>query len=190
MTCTVEYLQTESTMARRAVFLDRDGVLTRPLVRDGRPYAPMSAAEMEIEPEAPEALASLRRAGFLLIVASNQPDVARGTLAREDVDAMHRALAGTLPLDDIFVCCHDDADACDCRKPRPGMLIEAARKYGIELTASFLIGDRWRDIDAGRAAGCRTVWIDRGYGERQPAHPPDVSVASLAEAVRWILERA
>ncbi len=177
-------------MTRRAVFFDRDGVLTRAIVRDGRPYPPTSGAEMEIDPEAPEMLAALRRAGFLLIVASNQPDVARGTLAREDVDAMHRVLAGALPVDDIFVCCHDDADGCACRKPLPGMLIEAARKYGIELTMSFLIGDRWRDIDAGHAAGCRTVWIDRGYRERRPAGAPDACVASLAEAVRWILDRA
>ncbi len=150
----------------------------------------MTAAAMNIEPEAPEALAALRRAGFLLIVASNQPDVARGTLAREEVDAMHRILTGTLPVDDVFVCCHDDADACECRKPLPGMLIEAARKYGIELTMSFLIGDRWRDIDAGHAAGCRTVWIDRGYRERRPAVAPEACAASLAEAVRWILDRA
>ena len=107
----------------RAVFLDRDGVLTRALVRDGKAYAPVTPAEMEIEADAPAALARLKAAGFLLIIVTNQPDVARGVTRREDVEAMHAILRAALPLDDVFVCYHDNADACDCRKPQPGMLL-------------------------------------------------------------------
>jgi D-glycero-D-manno-heptose 1,7-bisphosphate phosphatase len=173
----------------RAVFLDRDGVLTRALVREGRPHAPVTLAEMEIDAEAPAALARLKAAGFLLLVVTNQPDVARGIIRREDLEAMHDALRAALPLDGCFVCYHDDGDACTCRKPRPGLLLQAAAEHGIDLRASFLIGDRWRDIDAGYAAGCRTILIDRGYCERAPGHIPDARVAGLAGAAEWIAGR-
>jgi len=170
----------------RAVFLDRDGVLTRALVRDGKPYAPATLAEMEIEPEASAALARLKAAGFVLIVVTNQPDVARGNARREDVEAMHAVLRADLPLDDCAVCYHDDADACICRKPLPGLLIQAAAAHSIDLARSFMIGDRWRDIDAGAAAGCRTILIDRGYRERPPEHPPTARANTLTEAADWI----
>jgi D-glycero-D-manno-heptose 1,7-bisphosphate phosphatase len=171
----------------RAVFLDRDGVLTRALVRDGNAYAPLTPAEMEIDADAPAALARLKAVGFLLVVVTNQPDVARGITRSEDVERMHATLCAALPLDACFVCYHDDADACDCRKPLPGMLLQAAAAHGIDLAQSFLIGDRWRDIDAGAAAGCRTIWIDRGYRERAPAHTPDARVDSLRAAAEWIV---
>ena len=173
----------------RAVFLDRDGVLTRALVRDGIAHAPVTPAEMEIADDAPAALAGLKAAGFLLIVVTNQPDVARGIIRREDVERMHAALRAALPLDDVAVCYHDDADACACRKPLPGMLLQAAAAHEIDLAASFMIGDRWRDIDAGAAAGCRTIWIDRSYRERPPAHMPDARVDSLRAAAEWIMAR-
>jgi D-glycero-D-manno-heptose 1,7-bisphosphate phosphatase len=171
----------------RAVFLDRDGVINRALVRDGRPYPPSTLAELEILPDVPAALASLKRAGFRLIVVTNQPDVARGTQRREIVDAMHTHLAAVLPLDEFRVCDHD-GDACGCRKPKPGMLIDAAREHGIALERSYLVGDRWRDIEAGRRAGCSTIFIDRGYDERRPDRS-DAIVASLEEAADWILAR-
>jgi len=174
---------------KRAVFLDRDGVLTRVLVRDGKAYAPVTLAEMEIDADAPAALARLKAAGFLLVVVTNQPDVARGITRREDVETMHATLRAALPLDAWFVCYHDNADACDCRKPQPGMLLQAAAAHAIDLAASFMIGDRWRDIDAGTAAGCRTIWIDRGYDERAPEHPPDARVDSLRAAADWIVAR-
>ena len=177
----------QETRPRRAVFLDRDGVLNRAVVREGRPYPPASAAELEIDPEAPRILAELKRAGFLLLVATNQPDVARGAQTRAEVEAIHRALRQALPLDGVLVCWHDDADACGCRKPAPGLMVEAGARYGIDLARSFLIGDRWRDVEAGRRAGCATVWIDRGYQERGPSEPPDACVGSLAEAAAWIL---
>lgn len=170
-----------------AVFLDRDGVLNEPVVRDGKPYPPAGLSELRIYPDAAAAVARLKEAGYLLIVVTNQPDVARGATTREDVKTINSAIGAALPVDDFLVCWHDDRDACDCRKPKPGLLLEAAGRYDIDLPRSFLVGDRWRDIDAGAAAGCRTVLIDRHYDERQPLQPPDFRANSLAEAAEWIL---
>jgi D-glycero-D-manno-heptose 1,7-bisphosphate phosphatase len=173
---------------RRAVFLDRDGVLVETSVRDGVPRPPTSVHELELLPGVEAACAGLREAGFLLIVVTNQPDVARGTLSREAVDEMHHALSQSLPLDDVAVCMHDDADGCDCRKPRPGMLLSAARRLDIDLATSFLVGDRWRDVEAAHRAGCRAVFVDRGYDEALTVQP-DVAVRDLGEAAEWILQQ-
>ncbi len=173
-------------MRKRALLLDRDGVLNRAIVRNGKPYPPASVEEVEILPGVRDALGRARSAGYLNIVISNQPDVARGTQTRAVVDAIHEKLKQALPLDDVFVCYHDDADNCACRKPSPGLILEAASKYGLDLSACYVIGDRWRDIDAGRAAGCRTILIDYGYAERPPSRPPDMRSGSLSEAVARI----
>lgn len=172
----------------RAVFLDRDGVLNEAVVRDGHPYPPETLDTLKIYPDAAEALSRLKRSGFLLLVVTNQPDVARGRQSRAAVNGMHEALRAHLPVDDFLVCWHDDGDACECRKPKPGLLLSSAVRYQIDLTASFLIGDRWRDIDAGAAAGCRTVLIDRHYREQVPSKEPDFRTNSLTGAVNWILE--
>lgn len=145
---------------------------------------------MEIVPEAAAALARLKEYGFLLLVVTNQPDVARGTQQRAEIEKMHDKMAGVLPIDEFFVCYHDGADGCACRKPKPGLLLEAARKYGIAMDESFMVGDRWRDIDAGAAAGCATIWIDYGYLERGPAGEPSARVGSLEEAAQWIIGRS
>jgi len=175
---------------RRAVFLDRDGVINRTFVRDGKPYPPTTLQELEVLPGVPEALHELKQHGYQLLVVTNQPDVARGKQSRQTIEAMHQALAARLPLDDILVCYHTDQDRCDCRKPMPGMLLEAAKKHNIDLAASFMVGDRWRDIEAGYNAGCKTILIDYGYSERSPAHAPDLRVASLREAADWIIGSA
>jgi D-glycero-D-manno-heptose 1,7-bisphosphate phosphatase len=171
---------------RRAVFLDRDGVVNAAVVRDGKPYPPSSVAEVRILPGVADALARLKSAGFLLIVVSNQPDVARGTTPRARVEAINAALADALPIDEFRTCFHDDGDACACRKPRPGLLLDAASRWHIDLARSFMVGDRWRDIDAGRRAGCRTVFIDYGYAEPQP-QAFDCRTASLLDAVPYML---
>lgn len=171
----------------RAVFLDRDGVLNYPVIRDGKPYPPDSLAEMQIVDGAAEALNRLKTKGFLLLVVTNQPDVARGTQTLETIQTMHRAMAESLPVDEFLICAHDDVDHCACRKPLPGMLFDAQRRYGIDLPSSFMIGDRWRDMDAGHAAGSRTVFLDYGYRERGPSVPPNASFTSLTEAVNWII---
>lgn len=171
---------------RSAVFLDRDGVLNLPVIREGKPYPPESVDELETVPGAREALVSLRKAGFCLIMVTNQPDVARGNQDREVVEVMNNRLREELGLDAVYVCYHDDVDACDCRKPKPGMLTEAARSLHLDLSSSFMVGDRWRDMKAGHGAGCRTVFIDYGYDEALTVHP-DKTVRSLKEAVTWIL---
>jgi transaldolase len=172
---------------RRAVFLDRDGVLNHAVVRNGKPYPPASAAEVRIFEDGAESLQKLRAAGYLLIVVSNQPDIARGRATAESVSAIHEKLREVLPIDEIYICAHDESDQCLCRKPRPGLLLRAAETHRINLSGSFLIGDRWRDIEAGAAAGCRTVLLDRAYDEQSPSSAPDIRLGSLTEAARWIL---
>ena len=180
----------EAVAKRRAVFLDRDGVVNRTVVRFLRPYPPASVAELELEDGARECLPRLKRLGFLLIVVTNQPDVGRKKQKRECVEEIHQALQAALPLDAFYVCYHGGREHCECRKPRPGLILQAARDHGIALEKSYFIGDRWRDVDAGYNAGVRTLWIDRGYRERAPEHPPAAQVASLAEAVCWIESHA
>jgi D-glycero-D-manno-heptose 1,7-bisphosphate phosphatase len=157
-------------------------------VRGGRPYAPRALDEFEILPGVADALRRLDAAGVLLIVATNQPDVGNGSQRREVVEAMHQRLRRELPLTDIKVCYDGDPAGCECRKPKPGMLVAAAREHDVDLAASFMVGDRWRDVDAGRAAGCFTIFIDRGYDEPL-SQRPDVTSADLASAAAVILER-
>ena len=181
-------LRSAPTKIRRAVFLDRDGVINRALERDGKPFAPTSLAEFEIEPEVPEACRRLKQAGFLLIVATNQPDVGRGTLPQEVVEAIHAEMCRRLPIDRVEVCYHPGhgSSNCDCRKPKPGMLLRAARELGIDLPQSWMVGDRWRDVDCGHAAGCKTILVERHYAEglRQK---PDYFARHLGEAADIIL---
>ena len=175
---------------RRAVFLDRDGVLNDAVVRDGRPYSPAGLHELAIPPDVPDALRALRAAGFALIVVTNQPDVARGLQERAVVEAINAALRAQLPLDDFFVCYHDDRDGCSCRKPQPGLLLQAAARHRIDLAHSFMVGDRWRDVEAGRRAGCCTVRLERHYADPGPESPPHHIARSLQEAASWILQHS
>ena len=184
---TTKWESMASSGKRRAVFLDRDGVINRAFVRDGKPLPPPTLQELEILPGVPEALHDLKEYGYELLVVTNQPDVGRGKLSRQTLDAMHKSLSASLPIDDIFVCSHTDEDKCDCRKPLPGMLLEAARKHNVDLAASFMVGDRWRDVEAGYNAGCKTILVYYSYVERPPDHAPDLRVGSLREAADWII---
>jgi D-glycero-D-manno-heptose 1,7-bisphosphate phosphatase len=175
-----------TTATARAVFLDRDGVLNRAIVRAGKPYPPDSLAELEVLPGVAEACNALHDAGFKLVLVTNQPDIRRGKQSLAAVESMHDALRQQLPLDAVKLCPHDDADACQCRKPLPGMLIEAAKELSLSLPDSVMVGDRWRDVECGERAGCRTVFIDRGYDEPRPPSP-SLTVAELPLAVPWIL---
>jgi D-glycero-D-manno-heptose 1,7-bisphosphate phosphatase len=172
----------------RAVFLDRDGVINRAIERDGKPYPPRTIADFEIYPEVPAACAKLKAAGFLLIVATNQPDVGRGTLDQAIVEKIHAHMTSALPIDRVEVCYHPGhgKSDCDCRKPKPGMLLRAARELNIDLARSWMVGDRWRDVDCGHAAGCKTIFIDRGYAE-ELREKPDFKAKNLAEAAEIIL---
>jgi len=173
-------------VTRRAVFLDRDGVLNRAQVRDGRPHPPTGLAALEILPGVVAACAELAGRGFLLIGATNQPDIARGTTTEKAVAAINDAVVAALALDDMRVCPHDDGDGCDCRKPLPGLLTAAARDFDIDLRSSIMVGDRWRDVEAGLAADCRTVFIDRCYDERRPTGA-DFTCDGLPAAAAWII---
>jgi D-glycero-D-manno-heptose 1,7-bisphosphate phosphatase len=170
------------------VFLDRDGVINRALERDGKPYPPTTMQEFEIYPEVFEACKKLKSAGFFLVVATNQPDVGRGTLDQRTVERLHAFMSRQLPIDRVEVCFHPGKGAsnCDCRKPRPGMLLRAAAALNIDLGQSWMVGDRWRDVDCGHAAGCRTIFIDRGYSESLH-QPPDFRASNLLEAAGIIL---
>ena len=176
----------------RAVFLDRDGVLNRPVIRDGLPYPPATVEEFVLYKDVPAGCVRLKEAGFLLVVATNQPDVGRGTQSREQVESIHATLRASLPGINRVEVCYDpggSAGSTPRRKPGPGMLLDAADALGISLPQSYMIGDRWRDVDCGHAAGCRTVFIDRGYRETL-RQSPDWTVGSFAEAVEIILDSA
>lgn len=171
--------------ALRAAFLDRDGVINGATVVDSVPRPPRSLAELKILPGVPEALALLAGHGLRRIVVTNQPDVVRGTQTRERVEEINASLMARLPLDAVRTCYHDDADRCACRKPRAGMLRDAAAAYGIDLARSFMVGDRWSDIEAGRAAGCLTLLVDAPYNRGRTGDPHYV-VADLLDAARVI----
>ena len=170
-----------------AVFLDRDGVIVIPEFRDQRSFAPRRLADFRLYPDAAASLQRLKRAGFLLAVVTNQPDVGDGLITHSEVDAMHEIMARQLPLDAVKACFHGHGQACDCRKPKPGMILQAATELGINLTKSFMVGDRKSDIEAGRAAGCATVFIDLGYTLPAP-DAPDYVVRSITEAANVIIE--
>lgn len=170
-----------------AIFLDRDGVLNRTVVVEGVPHPPQAVEHLDVLPGVAEAIAGLAKLRVPLIVITNQPDVARGTQTRETVESINRALRTLLPhLTAFYTCFHDTADNCPCRKPKAGLLTEAARAYNIDLSRSFMVGDRWSDIVAGQTAGCRTILIDLPYSKREKC-APDFRAASLAEAAQIIV---
>ena len=148
---------------RPAVFLDRDGVLNRVVWRDGKPASPRRLEELEIEPTASGALAALKACGYALFAVTNQPDVARGRMPAEALEAIHAAMGAALPVEEIAACLHDDADACACRKPNPGLLLDLAERHDLDLARSWMVGDQDRDIACGRQAGCSTVLIAQSY---------------------------
>lgn len=170
------------------MFLDRDGVLNRTEVRDGMPRPPTDVSQLVILPGVMEGCRSLREEGWLLVMVTNQPDVQRGRLRRADVEEINARLRELLALDDVRVCYHVDTDGCRCRKPEPGMLLEAAAAFDVDLATSFMIGDRWRDVEAGRRAGCRTVLVGPGYAERERVLA-DLRAPSFTEAVAWIRQQ-
>jgi D-glycero-D-manno-heptose 1,7-bisphosphate phosphatase len=175
---------------KRAVFFDRDGVLNEAVVRDGVPHPPESIDDVRIVAGASDAVRDVREAGWLAIVVTNQPDIARGSTTLERVEAINAAIAGQLGIDAVYMCPHDDADACECRKPKPGLLFEAARERGIDLARSVLVGDRAKDIASGRAAGCVTIFLDNGYAETKGDPEADHTVRTPAQAASIILSAA
>jgi D-glycero-D-manno-heptose 1,7-bisphosphate phosphatase len=173
---------------RCAVFLDRDGVLNRVFVRGAVTHPPSGVEDFELLPGAADAVRRLAASEFALVVVTNQPDVARGTQTREGVEAIHRRLRAELPMLEVLACFHDTSDDCACRKPKPGMLLEAAERWRLDLQRSFLVGDRWSDVRAGQAAGCRSLLVETPYSGRTRCQP-DHCVRDLSEAAEWILNQ-
>lgn len=172
--------------SNKAIFLDRDGVINKTIIFEGKTYPPKDISELRILPKVKSSLKLLKKKGFLLIVITNQPDVARKKANIKDVETLNQFIMKSLCLDAIFTCYHDESDNCLCRKPKPGNIIKAAEKFNINLKKSFMIGDRWKDIDAGKIAGCKTFFIDYSYNEKQPKNF-NYKVESLYEATKIIL---
>jgi D-glycero-D-manno-heptose 1,7-bisphosphate phosphatase len=170
---------------RPAVFLDRDGVLNRTHVRNGMPHPPAKLDEFELLPGVMQAMHQLAE-HFPLIVVTNQPDVARGSQTRERVEELNNLLRCRTPVVEVLTCYHDNHDGCTCRKPRPGLLYQAARRWHLDLQRSYMVGDRWSDILAGQAAGCRTVLVEMPYSGVERCFP-DHCVPDLAAAADWIV---
>lgn len=170
----------------KAVFLDRDGVINKAIVKDGKPFSPLIVEDLKVDFEVKFALDELRNAGFLLVVITNQPEIARGNLTFEVLDLIHDNICKSVGHLEFYVCPHDNQDLCKCRKPSTGLLDSAAINLRIDLIKSYLIGDRWNDIAAGQRAGCKVYWINRNYDEKQPTGE-FITVNSLSEAVSLIL---
>lgn len=175
-------------MMKKAVFLDRDGVLNKTVVRMGKPRAPYSLDELQLFEGVKEAVGELKQAGYVLIVVTNQPDVVRGWVDLNIVEAVNQSIMKELKLDDLMVCYHIDKDDCHCRKPRPGMLQDAQLKWEIDMDQSFMVGDRHSDIEAGYRAGCRTILIGDGE-EALGKYSPHYQASSLLLGARWILNK-
>jgi D-glycero-D-manno-heptose 1,7-bisphosphate phosphatase len=177
----------------KAVFLDRDGVINEILVVEGKPVTPKKVEDFRILPGVKEALTAVKEGGYRILVVTNQPDIPRGALTLEELERMHVILSRSLPIDRIYMCLHDNDDGCECRKPKPGMLLQAAEEWDLDLSASYMIGDRWKDIEAGAKAGCTTILVKSLCSTEQYHHGrrrtvcPDHAVRDLAEAVRIIL---
>ena len=167
---------------KRAVFLDRDGVINRALIRSGMPTPPHGIEEIEILSGVKESLSLLNEHDFEIVVITNQPDARRGLVTQDSIMQINEFLGASLGLKHFYICFHDDSDNCKCRKPEPGLIIEAAKDLGIDLSQSAVVGDRWRDVSAGQAAGCKTFFIDYSYPEKKPEKPYTV-VSSLLEVV-------
>jgi D-glycero-D-manno-heptose 1,7-bisphosphate phosphatase len=171
-----------------AIFLDRDGILNCAIIHGGKPYPPPSLENLEIMPGVHSVLKKLMQAGYSLIGITNQPDVARGIQNRRTVESINSYIMSHLPLLEIFTCYHDDEDNCECRKPRPGLIYRAAKKYGLNLTQSWMVGDRWKDIATGRAAGLKTVFVNYHYDEKFEGTPPDFSIENVSDLAGIILK--
>ena len=172
---------------KKAVFLDRDGVINKVFVKKGLPTSPYSLDELEILPGVKESIIRLKKLNFICLVVTNQPDVQRGKIKKNIVIKMNNFLKKEIELDDIFVCYHDDKDNCDCRKPKPGLLLQARKKWNVDFKKSFIVGDRWRDIQAGKKVGCKTIFLDYKYKDIKPKNP-DFVTDTLLNAT-YIIEK-
>ncbi len=173
---------------KKAIFLDRDGVINNTLLKMGKMRAPYTLEEFSFINGVREAVTKLKEKGFVLIVVTNQPDVARGWVSREGVDVVNQYVMSELEVDDLISCFHTEKDGCECRKPKPGMLTNSAKKWDVDLSRSFMVGDRMSDVEAGLAAGCTTILV--GDGEEDVGlKSPHFRAKDLNSSVQWILNQ-
>lgn len=170
---------------KTAIFLDRDGVINKSIIKNNLPYSPKQKNNFVIIDGVKEAISIFNSLNFIPVVITNQPDVSRGIMTKKMVDWQHSRLYEVLGIENYFTCYHDDSDFCECRKPKAGLIKEASKKLNIDIKKSFLVGDRWKDIKAGQNAGCSCFFIDYQYNEKEP-EPPFQRVNSLLEAARII----
>lgn len=168
---------------KQAIFLDRDGVINSTIIKEGKPFSPRKFEDFKLVDGVKDILERFKAREWLNIIVTNQPDIARGLMKKEELQKMHNLIRENLPVDDIFICPHDDADNCNCRKPKPGMLLEAAKKWDIDLNESFMIGDSWKDIEAGRNAGCTTLLIDSPYNKQIDSDLRANELSALSEMI-------
>ncbi len=169
----------------KAVFLDRDGVVNKALVVNGTPFSPRLLQEVEIVEEVSNCVIRLKKLGFKIAIVTNQPDIARAKTTLSKVNEIHDFITEETGITNFFICPHDDSDNCECRKPKIGLLLQAATRLKIDLKRSYLIGDRWKDIEAGQSAGCKSIFINNNYLEKAPKLPY-IEVKSLSEATQII----
>jgi D-glycero-D-manno-heptose 1,7-bisphosphate phosphatase len=175
-----------SKIKTKAIFLDRDGVLNKAIVRNRKPYPPSTIDELEILEGVYEGVELLKHSGYRLIVITNQPDVSRGLTTIEKVNEINNSIIQLLNVDEIMCCFHDDNENCECRKPKPGMILEAVKKWNIDLSVSYLIGDRWRDIQTAKNIGITSILIKYDYDEKKIN--ADFECNNLEEAANYILK--
>lgn len=172
-------------MKKRAIFLDRDGVINKARFVNGKHLSPVLAEEVELYKDAKRSIRKLRKLGFLIFIVTNQPEISRGNLRAADSDEINAIISKEIEPEEIVTCPHDDSDGCSCRKPLPGMITGLIARYELEPSRCYLVGDRRKDIEAGLAAGVKSIQIDRGYPEG--LSPAMISSAkSLYGAVRII----
>lgn len=168
-------------LSRKAIFLDRDGVINKAIIINGKPFSPRAVKDFKLNQGIISTLNQLKKRRFLIIVITNQPDIARGLMTDKELVKMHGLMKEVLPIDDIFICPHDDRHRCSCRKPQAGMLYAAARKWSIDFHQSFMVGDTEKDIQAGRVAGCKTVLLTTRYNKSIDSDYRIDNIKSLVE---------
>jgi D-glycero-D-manno-heptose 1,7-bisphosphate phosphatase len=171
---------------RRAVFLDRDGVINLAYIRNGKSYPPKDLSQLVILTGVEESVKKLRKFGFEVVVVTNQPDISNGNSSYEMVHKLHKEIQLLTGIKNYYICPHVEVDRCSCRKPMPGLLLEAAKDLNLDLKKSYMVGDRWRDVSAGQSAGCKNFFIDYNYREERPKEP-FITVLSLLHAVEIII---
>ena len=170
-----------------AVFLDRDGVINKPVIINKKPYAPTKYTEFKFYPGIYENLQALKNNGFLRIVVTNQPDIGNGKTKLQEVQLMHDKLMKTNLIDGIYMCSHNQREQCSCRKPGIKMLTDAKSKFNINMSRSWLIGDRWSDVTAAHNAGLTPIFVDHGYAETNSKLQTCIKVKNLKSAVNKII---